>query len=303
MRIAYFGLPLAALLLLEDGLDIDIDIAVLSRTDAVGRRRLTRRLGQERVFARGDLSHDELSARLREQPPDLLVSWFWTTKLPRALLQTAKMGVIGVHPSLLPRHRGPDPYFAAIDSGDAVTGVTVHRVDEEYDTGPILASLELPIDSSWNAWQLARKLDRPSLALLRETLKRMAEGEAMSERPQDEARASWAPLPSLSDCALRWSWPTEKLLRRIRALSPAPGAFTEIHGKVLTVLSAKAASEFPRVLLPGEAALVGQGPSGVAVVRSGDGAVELVRGEIDGTVLEADGLATLVARGRDLVIG
>ncbi len=301
MRIAYFGLPLAALLLGQDG--VDLDIAVLSRTDAVGRRRLTRRLGRSRLFARGELSHDELLARLREHPPDLLVSWFWTTKLPRSLLQTARLGGIGVHPSLLPRHRGPDPYFAAIDHGDAVTGVTVHRIDEEYDTGPILASREVAIDESWNAWQLARRLDRPSLTLLRETVRRIASGEAISEQPQDEERASWAPLPSLSDCALRWSWPTDKLLRRIRALSPAPGAFTEIHGKVLTVLSAREAAEFPRVLLPGEAALVGRGDREVAVVRSGDGAVELVRGEVDGKVLEAKGLASLVARDRDLVIG
>jgi methionyl-tRNA formyltransferase len=296
VRIAYFGLPLAALLLSGDG--HSIEVAVLSRLDAPGRRRLTRRIGRERVFARADTSIDEMAGRLRREPPDLVVSWFWTTKLPSSLVTTARLGGIGVHPSLLPRHRGPDPYFAAIDQGDRVTGVTVHRIDEEYDTGAILASRELAIGDDWNAWQLARRLDRPSLALLREVVGRLARGETMPEQTQDESRASWAPAPSVSDCALTWSWPTVKLLRRVRALAPAPGAFTEIGSRMVTVLELCPARHFPRVLLPGEAAVV----EGAAVVRTGDGAVELVRGEVDGTLLDRDALARLVAHGGEMVI-
>src|SRR5258706_7732737 len=162
VRIAYLGLPLAALLLLEDG--FEIDLAVLSRTDAPGRRRLVRKLGEARVHARGSVAWDDIAGLLRAARPDLLVSWFWTTKLPTSLVDMARLGGIGVHPSLLPRHRGPDPYFAAIDQGDTVTGVTVHRIDDEYDTGSILASRSVEIEPGWNAWQLARRLDRPSLA-------------------------------------------------------------------------------------------------------------------------------------------
>ncbi|HKQ70413.1 MAG TPA: formyltransferase family protein [Polyangiaceae bacterium] len=297
MRIVYFGLPVAALLLHGDG--VDIDLAVISRADAAGRRRLAKCMGQSRVFTRGDLSQEALHARVRTSAPDLLVSWFWTTKLPLSLVREARLGGIGVHPSLLPRHRGPDPYYAAIDEGDATTGVTVHRIAEGYDTGAILGSRKLAIEPGWTAWQLARRLDRPSLALLRETVALMATGAPIAEQQQDESKASWAPLPSLSDCALRWSWPTDKILRRIRALSPAPGAFTEIHGRVLTILQAERASRFPRALAPGEAAVVG--PS--AVVRSADGAIELVRGEMGGEMLDVEGLASVVARGQEMMIG
>ena len=122
-----------------------------------------------------------------------------------------------------------------------MTGVTVHRIGDEYDTGSILASQEVPIDEDWNAWQLARKLDRPSIALLRNTVAEFAAGKTPVESVQDEAQATWAPPPTLTDCALRWSWPTEQLLRRIRALAPAPGAFTEIDERVLTVLRARRA--------------------------------------------------------------
>jgi methionyl-tRNA formyltransferase len=297
LRIAFFGLPLAALLLLEDGRRIDI--ALLSRTDAPGGRRLRRRLGVDRVFARGELAQEEIASRLRIIAPDLVISWFWTTKLPLAWVKLARLGGIGVHPSLLPRHRGPDPYFAAIDEGDAVTGVTVHRIEADYDTGAILAAGNVTIAESWNAWQLARRLDRPSLSLLRETIAKMAAGEPIPERAQDERLATWAPLPSLADCALRWSWTSAKVLRRIRALSPVPGAFTEIRGQILTILAARPTPDYPRALASGEAAVVGK----TAIIRTVDGAIALVRGEIEGSVLDEGGLASLVARGANLVIG
>jgi methionyl-tRNA formyltransferase len=296
LRIAFFGLPLAALLLMGDG--YEIALAVLSRADAPGRRRLTRHLGA-RVKLLDELREDRIMEWMRAAQPDLLVSWFFTAKLPMSIVRATKLGGIGVHPSLLPRHRGPDPYFAAIDEGDRVTGVTVHRIDAEYDTGAILATCELAIEPGWNAWQLARRLDRPSLALLRDTVRRLARGEEVPERAQDERGASFAPTPSDADCALVWSWPVERLLRRVRALSPSPGAFTEIGGQIVTILAARATSEFPRALRPGEGAVVGDR----AVIVGGDGAIELLRGEIDGQLLDERGLASVIARSRDLVIG
>ena len=295
MRIAYFGLPLGALLLLEDG--HEIDFAAISRLDGLGLRRLRRLLGNERIYGpRAPFA--ALRARMKDRDVDLLVSWFWTTKLPASVAAAARLGGIGVHPSLLPRHRGPDPYFAAIDQGDRVTGVTVHRIDVEYDTGAILAAEQVPIGESWNAWQLARRLDRPGLTLLRNVIRRLAAGERVPELPQDEALATWAPAPTTSDCALVWSWSTERLLRRVRALSPAPGAFTEIHGKILTVTQAEPASDFPRALEPGEAAVV----DGAALVRTRDSAVRLLEGECDGEALDRAAIAAFVARGGDLVL-
>jgi methionyl-tRNA formyltransferase len=295
VRIAFFGLPLAALLLLADG--HEIVFAVLSRPDTPGRRRLARRLGGS-VHLRGERTDEQIAAHMKATRPDLLVSWFFTAKLPMSIVRAARGGGIGVHPSLLPRHRGPDPYFAAIDQGDRVTGVTAHRIEAEYDTGAILGRREIAIDPSWNAWQLAKKMDRPSLALLRETVRRLAVGEVLPEEPQNEADATLAPAPTDDDCALVWTWPVERILRRVRALAPSPGAFAEIGEDVVTIVEARAAARFPRALSPGEAAVVGDR----AVIRAGDGAVELVSGEIDGEPLDAKGLVGVVARNRDLVI-
>src|SRR3954452_23698330 len=171
LRIAYFGLPLAAWLLARDG--HDVRFAVLAPVDAPGRRRLTRTIGAERVLAAkvlGSRLKARVEAAFAHEAPDLIVSWFWTRKLPSAWLERARYGGIGAHPSLLPRHRGPNPYFAAIDAGDRETGVTVHTLTAEYDEGDILLSRALPV-GDLDAWRLARALDRPSLALLRQAVR------------------------------------------------------------------------------------------------------------------------------------
>jgi methionyl-tRNA formyltransferase len=138
MKVAFFGLPLAALVLSGDG--HDVVWAGTCRPGAIGTRRLARRIGEARVHVVPDLHRDAEYEALLDARPDLLVSWFWTKKIPGRVLRLAP--AFGVHPSLLPRHRGADPYFWAIDSGDEVTGVTAHMLDAEYDEGAVLAQRE-----------------------------------------------------------------------------------------------------------------------------------------------------------------
>ena len=275
MRIAFFGLPLAPLLLARDG--HDIVYAAVSR-QVPGLRRLRLRAGADRIFVRPDADAPETLMRVRAAAPDLIVSWFWTTKLSSRVLSLAPG--IGVHPSLLPRHRGPDPYFWAIDSGDRVTGVTAHRLDVEYDTGTILARREVPLNPRWNAWRLARVLDRAGVALLREVVRAHGHGELPEGAAQDESMATLAPEPSDEELAIRWSWPAERIERRVRAAAPWPGAWTQIGDQVVTLLQLRATGDFPKTLRPAEAAVR---PDGVAVVRTGDEAVELLEGRSDDT--------------------
>ena len=136
LKIAYFGLPLAALLLDRDG--HSIVLASICRSDAPGLRRARKRFGA-RLLVKPDAARSAFGERVRALSPDLVVSWFWTKRLPVEVLRAAPFGAIGAHPSLLPRHRGPDPTYWAIARGDAETGVTVHRLEADYDTGDILA--------------------------------------------------------------------------------------------------------------------------------------------------------------------
>lgn len=290
MRIVFLGLPLAALLLESDG--AEIVLAALGRPKAIGTRRLSRRLGAELVMRRPDVDSEAFVARVRAAAPDLIVSWFFPLRIPQRVLDLAPLGAVGVHPSLLPRHRGADPYFWAIESGDSETGVTAHRLDDQYDTGPILAQRRIDIEPSWNAWTLARRLDRPSLALLREIVGEFAAGRLPPETPQPEDCATIAPEPDDELLAISWAEGAGNVVRRIRAASPWPGAYTQIGEQLVTLTEGRQTAAFPAALDSGEGAVR---DDGVAVVRAGDFAVELIAGrDEEGRPLDTRGLAALV---------
>jgi methionyl-tRNA formyltransferase len=269
VRIAFFGLPMAALVLLRDG--HELVVAALSRPGLPGTRRLRRALGP-RVLVKPSVD-GRFATRIAGA--DLVVSWFWTKKLPLAVVRAAPLGGFGVHPSLLPRWRGPDPYFWAIDAGDRVTGVTAHRLDAEYDTGAMLGAREVTIHPDWDSWRLARALDRPSLVLLRETVARFAAGAPPPEVEQDEALVTEAPEPGDELLEIDWQRDAEAIVRRIRAAAPYPGAWTFI-GEEAVVVTRAAVADAPRVLAPGEASLVGGRP----VVAAKQGAVALLSGRL-----------------------
>jgi methionyl-tRNA formyltransferase len=292
LKIAYFGLPLGALMLAADG--HRLGPVVLSPIAAPGRRRLAR-LAPDLLDAAeaADDFEPRVSEALVRERPDLLLSWFWTRKLPRNWLDLPGGGGIGVHPSLLPRHRGPNPYFWSIDAGDEQTGVTAHRLSGEYDTGRILASRHIPVGER-DSWQLARALDRPSLALLRETALRLARGDAISETEQDEALATWAPEPSGAELKVDFGWTTERVLRRIRALSPTPGVALEVEGVPLFVTRAERADDYVAALLPGEAQF-----SDSLLLRTSDGAVRVTRAFFPEAVENQEGEAAEAAEAAD----
>jgi methionyl-tRNA formyltransferase len=273
LKIAFFGLPLGALALLADG--HRLLLAALSPVAAPGRRRLARRLAREALVDALEGSLDATEGRVdtlfSRESPDLLVCWFWTRLLPARWIGQPGLGAVGLHPSLLPRHRGPDPYFWTIDRGDREAGVTVYRMTPTYDTGPILEQLAIPVGGC-TAFELARRLDAPGLTALRRVVRQLAAGLPLEARPQDERQATWAPRPTESDLRVDWTWSTSRVLRRIRALSPVPGLALDVEGVRMVVTRAKREPDFLRALEPGEAAIGRQ-----VTVRTGDGAIALTR--------------------------
>lgn len=306
LRLAFFGLPLGALCLLADG--HELAFAALSPVEAPGRRRLSGALGAAKILdpvALGDAFARSVEEALRAERPDLIVSWFWTRKLPGSWLDAARLGGLNAHPSLLPRHRGPDPYFWAIDSGDAESGATVHRLSAEYDSGDLLLQERVPV-AGRNAWQLARALDRPALRLLREAVRRYAAGDPPVATPQDEALATPAPAPEGDALKVDWSWPSSRILRRIRALSPAPGLALELGGLRFFVIEATARTDVGPPLEPGEASVRDR-----VAIRCADGMIAVERALIgvdadleEGLEVDGPNLARLIAerlaKNRDL---
>jgi len=247
-------------------------VVALGHPDAPGARRIRRTFGREGtlVLGRPDLEDSTVFRALAAAQPDVLLSWFWPRKIPGEVLALPPRGAFGVHPSLLPRWRGPDPYYWAIASGDEETGVTLHRLDEAYDTGPVITQRRVDIGDGDDAWSLARKLDRPGLALLGHAARRLAAGDALEGTPQPEEGATDAPPPSPEDLAVDWRADTTVVLRSIRAAAPEPGATADFAGAGVDVLKARPyAGVLPAALEVAEARCI----EGGVAVRTGDGAV------------------------------
>jgi hypothetical protein len=139
--------------------------ACIARPLMPGMRRLRRILADAGapLLGRPDLTQPEVQHLLASTRPDLVVSWFWTKRIPMEVVRSAAGGGVNVHPSMLPRYRGPDPYFWTVLRGETETGVTVHRITAQYDEGPVLLQRAVTVPDGLDAWQLARRLDLPSL--------------------------------------------------------------------------------------------------------------------------------------------
>lgn len=247
------------------------------------------------VLARADLNDAVVLRTLASARPDVLVSFFFPKKIPKSVLELAPRGAFGAHPSLLPAYRGPDPYFWAIRNGDAETGVTLHRLDERYDTGAIVDVRRCAITPRHTAWTLARALDRPALDLLVQAMRRLEAGERLEGVPQPSEGVSHAPSPSDADTTIDWYDDAAAIARLVRACAPFPGAAAELDGTHVEVVRARVCEEAaPRALDVAEAFRT---RTGEIAVRCGEGALvlEQVRGE-DGEAVDPSALLGLSAQ-------
>lgn len=162
----------------------------------------------------------EAVERLRRLQPDLLVVVAYGQIIPRSVLSIPKHGAVNVHASLLPRHRGAAPIAAAILAGDSETGVTIMRMDEQLDHGPIIAMRSTAIGGREDAVGLTTRLAALGAALLVETLDHIEEVRAVE---QDHGAATVARRFGREDGELEWEMGALEVDRRVRALQPWPG--------------------------------------------------------------------------------
>jgi methionyl-tRNA formyltransferase len=174
---------------------------------------------------------------LRDAAPEILLVVAYGEILPPPVLGLPTAAPVNVHFSLLPQLRGAAPVQRAILAGLALTGVTTIRMDEGLDTGPILLQAEEAIGDDDDAGSLGDRLAALGGRLLVETVDGL-EGGSIVERPQDETGATHAPKLTAGDRAIRWEETADRSVRRVRALSPVPGALTTFRDRALKVLRA-----------------------------------------------------------------
>ena len=226
------------------------------------------RLGARLVEA-ADVNAPETVAAVGELDPDLVFVVGWSQLVRGELIATAREGVFGMHPTLLPRHRGRAPIPWAILSGLAKTGVTLFEiVDPTADSGPIVGQIEVPIAADETATSLFDKLAGAHVELIRRTMPELLDRLA-PRIPQDDRRGSWWPKRTPADGIIDWETRAPYLYDWVRAQTrPYPGAFTYLGEDKVVVWAARP------VPFEGEAAagtVVAEGP----VVACGEGALLL----------------------------
>ncbi len=176
--------------------------------------------------------------------PDLLACFAYGKIFGPRFLALFRCGGLNVHPSLLPRHRGPAPIPAAILAGDVETGVTVQGIARETDAGDIYAQERIPLTGTETTESLTELCAAIGAQLLVQAISRIDDGTA-SPTPQDEGLATHTRLVRKEDGLVDWTLPSESIDRMVRAYTPWPRAYTSFRGETLSILESAPASNVP----------------------------------------------------------
>ncbi len=195
-----------------------------------------------RVEQPDKLKGDAGRALLERYHPEAVVIVGYGQIIPTDLLSIPKHGWINLHASLLPKYRGAAPVQWALINGEATTGVTTMRIDAGLDTGPIFLQREVEISDAHNAITMAEFLRKLGAELMLETLRGIGAG-TLAPQPQDNSKASKAPLLKKEHGRLDWSQPARAVFNRIRGLVPWPGAYTNFRGQPVHIWRATAADK------------------------------------------------------------
>jgi methionyl-tRNA formyltransferase len=277
MKLAFFGTPAFAVpslrALLDAGHDVVLVVAQPDRPAGRGQSlqspptiELARAHGLP-TLQPAKVKTGELPETLERLQLDLAVVVAYGRILTPRLLAAPRLGCVNVHASLLPRWRGAAPIQWSVLAGDPVTGVTTMQMAEGLDTGDILRVAETPIGPEETAGDLFVRLADLGARLLVETL-----AAPFHPIPQDDARATLAPMLTKEQGRIDWARPARELDWQVRGLSPWPGTSSTFRGEPVKVLKARVAAG------SGEPGVVIEG----AMVAGGEGALELIEVQLPG---------------------
>jgi len=223
------------------------------------------------------LKPEKLDSAAREQAaalkPDLLVSFAYGKIFGPKFLALFPLGGINIHPSLLPRYRGPTPIPAAILNRETVTGITIQRLAAEVDSGDILLQETVPLSGRETTASLSETMAKKAAELLPATLRGIA-GETLTARPQDHSAATYCSLIKKEDGLIDWSRSAAEIDAQIRAFDPWPLSWTT-HGELqLFILKAEVLKAAPEnadnaPALPGQ--VLGKDKDKGILIQTGEG--------------------------------
>lgn len=222
-------------------------------------------------------SNEEARAIFETISPDACVVVAYGKILPQWMLAIPRLGCINVHASLLPKYRGAAPINWAIANGERETGVTIMQMDAGMDTGPMLTQRSIAIGDEETAPELSARLSKAGADLLSETLPSVERGE-VAPLPQDDSKASYAPMLKRVDGLIDWEMEAREIANRIRAFQPWPGTYTSFRGGRLMIWRG------------GEAP--GTGSRNIVAIEAGPGTILSI--DEFGIAIACGGLSTLL---------
>lgn len=230
-----------------------------------------------------------LEAWLRQLDVDVAVVAAYGRILPPGVLVAPKRGCVNLHASILPAYRGAAPIQWALMHGQSETGISLMQMNEGLDTGAVYAVRRWPITPAMDAGRLTDELAALAADVVRHELMCVLDGRLVA-LPQDERLATYAPPIGRDHQVIDWTRSPHELINQVRALAPAPGAFTLAGGRRLKLIELGAGS----TLAGGIPGLVMEAASGAVEVACGAGSVELRRVQAEGRTVQT---------GRDLLNG
>lgn len=248
MRVLFWGTPefAAAPLraLIGEGFDV---IGVVTQPDKpTGRsRRLTappvKEIALEEkipCFQPAKPKDEEFFDTIEAMQPDISIVVAYGHILPKRIIDLPKLGTLNIHASLLPLLRGAAPIQAAIRQGFRQTGVTIMRMVQALDAGPIILTSAVPVLEDETYGELQNRLSELGALTLIEALALMEAG-AATEIPQDDSLATYAPKVTREDALIDWSQSADEVARMIRAYDPKPAAYTTLNGNDVKLFGAR----------------------------------------------------------------
>ncbi|MCX6784658.1 MAG: methionyl-tRNA formyltransferase [Candidatus Komeilibacteria bacterium] len=185
--------------------------------------------------------NDDFFQTLIDLKADLGILVAYGKLIPERFITLFPKGIINLHPSLLPKYRGPSPLQTAILNGDTQTGLSLMLLDQEMDHGEILAQAKQVIEPTDTTATLSLKLARAGAELLIKILPDYL-ADKITPQPQDHTQATISKIINKLDGQLDWTKTTAQILNQIRAFTPWPGTYTKLQCKILKIIKARAAT-------------------------------------------------------------
>ena len=245
-KIVFFGSDENSAKLLAELIqaDYNIELVVTKTSKKTGRSQKqnpVKKIAEQsnlKIAKKDKLNNPESIEIIKNTPANLAILLSYGTMIPLEILDSFPLGIINIHPSLLPKYRGPSPVQTTLLNGDKETGVSIMLLAKEMDAGPIIVQEKIDIEPEDNHETLNKKLFSLGNKLLLDNLEKYISGEIQIYH-QDSSQATYAQMIEKKDGLIDWNDPVEKINNQIRAFYNWPGAYTYFHNKLLKIIEAK----------------------------------------------------------------